>query len=232
MTDVVEYNLDNRVATITIRNGKVNALSPAVFAALNTALDQAEQDNAVVVLTGQPGIFSAGYDLKEMQTSPEAATQLVRTGSSFCRRLLAFPTPVIAACSGHAIAKGSFILLSSDWRLGTEGPFKLGLNEVAIGMTMHHAGIEFARNRLTPACFQRAVINAEMFSPEAAVQAGFLDALVPADQLLSKAQEEAARMAETLNMKAHVETKLKARAAYLSALDAAIEKDARARMVF
>lgn len=225
MTNLVSYSLTQKVATLTLRNGKVNALSHEVFNAFNAALDQAEQDQAVVVISGQPGIFSAGYDLKQMGTSMEAASALVKVGSTFCRRLLSFPTPVLAACTGHAIAKGAFILLSADFRLGVEGPFKLGLNEVAIGMTMHHAGIELARNRLSPAHFQRAVVNAEMFSPQGAVTAGFLDALVPADQVLVQAQEEAAKMAATLNMRAHHQTKLKARAQYLQILDQAIAKD-------
>lgn len=226
MANLVSYSLNGKVATLTLSNGKVNALSQEVFTEFNSALDQAEKDLAVVVLTGQPGIFSAGYDLKQMSASPETANALVRTGSTFCRRLLSFPTPVVAACTGHAIAKGAFFLLSSDFRIAVEGPFKIGLNEVAIGMTMHHAGIELARNRMTPALFQRSVVTAEMFSPQAAVQAGFLDALVPSDQVLAQAQAEAAHMAETLNMKAHHQTKLKARADFLERLDRAIEEDA------
>ena len=225
MSDLVTYTRRDAVATITLNNGKVNALSHEVFAELNAALDQAESDRAVVILTGQPGIFSAGYDLKEMTRSPEAAGALVEVGSSLSLRLLSFPTPVIAACSGHAIAKGAFLLLSSDLRLGVEGPFKIGLNEVAIGMTMHHAGIELARNRLQPAAFQRSVINAEMFDPQAAVSAGFLDRLAPADALLDTAYAEAARLTE-LDMKAHHQTKLKARAGFLASLKDAIEKDA------
>ena len=146
MTELVSYDLKDGVATIAISNGKANALSQEVFEGLNAALDRAEQDKAVVILTGQPGVFSAGYDLKEMQKGPKEAAALVKTGSSFTRRLAAFPLPIIGACSGHAIAKGAFILLSVDHRIGIEGPFKLGLNEVAIGMTMHHAGIEIARH--------------------------------------------------------------------------------------
>ena len=178
MTDLVNYQLNDGVATITISNGKANALSHEVFDALNEALDRAEQDKAVVILTGQPGILSGGYDLKEIQKGPKEATALVSMGSKFTRRLAAFPFPIIGACSGHAIAKGAFILLSVDYRIGIQGSFKLGLNEVAIGMTMHHAGIEIARHRLTPAHFYRSVVNAEIFSPAGAVEAGFLDEVV------------------------------------------------------
>ncbi len=225
MTDLVSYELNDGVATVTISNGKANALSHDVFEALNAALDRAEEDKAVVILTGQPGILSGGYDLKEMQKGPKQATALVTVGSTFTRRLSAFPFPVIGACSGHAIAKGAFILLSVDYRIGCQGSFKLGLNEVAIGMTMHHAGIEIARHRLNPPHFYRSVVNAEIFDPAGAVDAGFLDETVAPEQLMARANEVAQQFRQ-LNMKAHAQTKQKAKAEYLALLDRCIEQDA------
>ncbi|MBW4934082.1 crotonase/enoyl-CoA hydratase family protein [Marinobacter sp. F4206] len=224
MTDLVEYQLNDGVATIAIANGKANALSHDVFKELNEALDRAEKDEAVVILTGQPGIFSAGYDLKEMQKGASEASALVTVGSRLTRRLAAFPLPVIGACSGHAIAKGAFIMLSVDHRIGVEGSFKLGLNEVAIGMTMHHAGIEIARHRLAPAHFYRSVVNAEIYDPEGAVEAGFLDEVVAPSDLMSRANELAQHF-RTLNMRAHRETKRKAKAEYLELLDRCIQQD-------
>lgn len=224
MTDLVTYTLNDGVATIAINNGKANALSHQVFEQLNKTLDQAEQDKAVVILTGQPGIFSAGYDLKEMQKGMKEAEALVTVGSTFTRRLAAFPLPIIGACSGHAIAKGAFIMLSVDYRVGIEGSFKLGLNEVAIGMTMHHAGIEIARHRLAPAHFYRSVINAEIYSPEGAVEAGYLDEVVAPEQLMNRANELAQGFRK-LNMRAHAQTKVKTKAGYLELLDQSIKKD-------
>ena len=174
MSDLVSYQLDDGIATLTLNNGKVNAISPDVIAAFNAALDQSEKDRAVVIVTGQPGILSGGYDLKVMTSSPEAASSLVTEGSTLARRMLSHPFPIIVACPGHAIAKGAFLLLSADYRIGVEGPFNIGLNEVQIGMTMHHAGIELARDRLRKSAFNRSVINAEIFNPEGAMQAGFL----------------------------------------------------------
>lgn len=224
MTDLVNYQLNEGVATITITNGKANALSHEVFEGLNQALDRAEEDKAVVILTGQPGILSGGYDLKEMQKGPKEASALVNVGSTFTRRLAAFPLPVIGACSGHAIAKGAFVLLSVDYRIGIQGSFKLGLNEVAIGMTMHHAGIEIARHRLAPSHFYRSVVNAEIYNPEGAVEAGFLDEVVAPEQLMERANE-VARQFQKLNMTAHKQTKRKAKAEYLALLDKCIEQD-------
>ncbi|GGI91532.1 crotonase/enoyl-CoA hydratase family protein [Halopseudomonas pertucinogena] len=224
MSELVSYSFSDGIARIGLDNGKVNALSPELFAELNAALDRAEQDRAVVVISGKPGIFSGGYDLKVMTSSADAAKGLVSIGSTLSRRLLSHPFPVMAVCTGHAIAKGAFLLLSADYRIGVEGPFKIGLNEVAIGMTMHHAGIELARARLSNSAFNRTVINAEMFSPQDAVEAGFLDRVVPAEELEAEALAMAAQLTR-LNMTAHRNTKLKTRKALLERLDWAVEED-------
>ncbi|KPY37363.1 hypothetical protein ALO52_200088 [Pseudomonas syringae pv. primulae] len=224
MSDLVSYQLDDGIATLTLNNGKVNAISPDVIAALNAALDQSEKDRAVVIVTGQPGILSGGYDLKVMTSSPEAASSLVTQGSTLARRMLSHPFPIIVACPGHAIAKGAFLLLSADYRIGVEGPFNIGLNEVQIGMTMHHAGIELARDRLRKSAFNRSVINAEIFTPEGAMQAGFLDQVVSVEALSETARKVATQL-KKINMNAHGKTKLKSRKAFLDALDAAIELD-------
>jgi enoyl-CoA hydratase len=224
MSDLISYQLEDGIATLTLNNGKVNAISPDVIVAFNAALDQAVQDRAVVIITGQPGILSGGYDLKVMTSSPQNAVALVTAGSTLARRMLAHPYPIIVACPGHAIAKGAFILLSADYRIGVEGPFNIGLNEVQIGMTMHHAGIELARDRLRRSAFHRSVINGEIFNPEGAVDAGFLDKVVPAEQLMATAIA-AAQQLKKINMTAHKNTKLKVRKAFLETLDKAIELD-------
>ena len=221
MSELIAYHLEDGIATLTLNNGKVNAISPDVIAAFNAALDQAVADRAVVIITGQPGILSGGYDLKVMTAGPKEAVSLVTAGSTLARRLLAHPFPVIVACPGHAVAKGAFILLSADYRIGVDGPFSIGLNEVQIGMTMHHAGIELARDRLRRSAFHRSVINGEMFDPQSAVDAGFLDKVVSSEELQGAALA-AARQLKKINMTAHKNTKLKVRKALLQTLDNAI----------
>ena len=224
MSELISYHLEDGIATLTLCNGKVNAISPDVIAAFNAALDQAVLDKAIVIITGQPGILSGGYDLKVMTSGPQNAVALVTAGSTLARRMLSHPYPIIVACPGHAIAKGAFILLSADYRIGIEGPFNIGLNEVLIGMTMHHAGIELARDRLRKSAFHRSVINGEMFNPQSAVDAGFLDKVVQPQELHGAALE-AARQLKKINMKAHKNTKLKVRKALLDTLEAAITLD-------
>ena len=224
MNEFVSYQSEENYAIITINNGKANAISHEVVEGLNICLDKAEAENKVVILTGKAGIFSGGFDLKVMTKSPESAKELVTKGSKLSLRMLSFPQPIIIACSGHAIAKGAFLLLSADYRIGLEGDFKIGLNEVMIGMTMHNAGIAIAKARLSEVYLNRSVNNAEIYNSKQAIDAGFLDIIVSENHLLPTAIK-VAEMSSKLNKKAHAETKLKVRKLHLEALENAIELD-------
>ena len=224
MNELVTYQSEESYAIITIKNGKANAISHEVINGLNSSLDKAEKENKVIILTGQEGIFSAGFDLKVMTNSPESAKELVTKGSQLSLKMLSFSQPIIIACSGHAIAKGAFLLLSSDYRIGVEGDFKIGLNEVMIGMTMHNAGIAIAKTRLSEVYLNRSVNNAEIYNPNDAVKAGFLDLVVSENHLLPTAIKVAG-MFSKLNKKAHAATKLKVRKQHLQDLEKAIALD-------
>ena len=224
MSDFVTYKLEHPICTITLDDGKVNCLSPQMLGELNAALDRAEKDRAVVVLAGSKGKFSAGFDLAVLGKGGSDAVDMLICGFRLGERLLSFPMPVVIACTGHAIAMGSFLLLSADYRIGADAAHKIGANEVAIGMTMPRFGVEICRQRLAPAHFHRAVITAEIYSPAGAVEAGFLDRVVPEDELLAAARDKATALAQ-LNMRAHTATKLRARDRALRAVREAIEAD-------
>ena len=224
MGTLVSYQLEDSIATIAMDDGKVNALSLQMLTELNAALDRASADRAVVVLTGRDGIFSAGFDLTVLRAGGSDASAMLRAGFELAERMLSFPTPVLIACTGHAVAMGVFLLLSGDYRVGAAGPYRITANEVAIGLTMPRAAVEICRQRLTPAHFNRAVIISEVFSPEDAVAAGFLDRVVQASELRETAVSTAAVLAK-LDMNAHAATKLRARDHALNALRAAIEAD-------
>jgi hypothetical protein len=142
MVSGVRYERSGAVSTITMDDGKVNALSTDMLQELNAALDQAEVDDAIVVLTGRDGVFSAGFDLAVLVGDGVAAIPMLRAGFELAHRVLSSRRPVIVACSGHAIAMGAFLLLSADYRIGVAGAaHKYTANEVAIGLTMPHAAI-------------------------------------------------------------------------------------------
>jgi enoyl-CoA hydratase len=224
MSNMVKYELQDSVATITMDDGKVNALSVQMFAELNAAFDLAKTDKATVVFTGRVNRFSAGFDLGELRAGGDGAAALLRAGFELAERMLSFPTPVVVACNGHAIAMGVFLLLSGDYRIGVDGPYKINANEVALGMTMPRTAIEICRQRLAPAHYSRAIILAEPYSPADAVTAGFLDRVVEASELQSVARTTASLLAN-LNMNAHAASKLRAREHALTAIRAAIEAD-------
>ncbi len=224
MSDFVAYKLEHPICTITLDDGKVNCLSPQMLSEVNAALDRAEEDGAAVVLAGRKGKFSAGFDLAVISKGGSDAVDMLIDGFRLAERLLSFPMLVVIACTGHALAMGSFLLLSADYRIGADGAHKIGANEVAIGMTMPRFGVEICRQRLAPAHFHRAVICAEIYSPAGAVEAGFLDQVVPEDELIAAARDKATALA-ALSMPAHKATKLRARDKALQAIHEAIEAD-------
>jgi len=171
----VSLERDGAVAVISFDDGKANALSPDVLSGLSEAFDKAEADAATaVLLQGRPGKFSAGFDLSIMTSGVEPMRALVTRGAELLLRVFTYPVPVVAACTGHALAAGALLLLVSDVRIGAEGEFKIGLNEVAIGMGLPIFAVEFARYRMPPSAFDSALLG-EVFAPADAVDAGYLD---------------------------------------------------------
>lgn len=216
-SQIVNYAFQDGIATIRMNDGGKNLISPKMVHGLNEALDQAEKDFAVVIITGSNDVLSAGFDLKILKSGAKKAFKMLNGGFALTTRLLSFRTPVVIACNGHAIAMGVFLLLSGDYRLGTTGQVKIVANEVAIGLTMPATGIEVCKQRLTPAHFVRAVMQSEEYNPTSAFEAGFFDKLVSPKDLQQEALETAKRLAK-LDLGAHYKTKLRTRRHLIKAL--------------
>jgi enoyl-CoA hydratase len=221
---MVEYELSDGVATITMDDGRANALSPSLQAAIHRALDRAAADGAAVVLAGRDGQFSAGFDLEVMAAGGAAAVDMVIGGFELGLRLLDLPRPTVIACTGHAIAMGAFLLLAGDYRVGAAGPFRIAANEVAIGMTMPHTPIELMRLRLHPSAVQRSAVLAEVFDPIGAATVGYVDHIVEPDRVMDDARA-AARSFLDLDASAHARTKRRVRGPAVDAIRTAIERD-------
>lgn len=210
-TDSVQYSLQDQIATIRIDDGKRNALSPSVLGEIYKALDRAESDHAIVIITGRESVFSAGFDLNVMKGGGSNALGMLRAGYALTARVMAYPFPVIAACNGHSLAMGVFLMLSTDYVIGSRGDFKIAANEVAIGLTMPRVAAAVLRNRLTPAAYQRAVVLSEYFDVESAAAAGFFDELVEPRELMSAARMHANEY-KKLDPNAHTASKRRIRA--------------------
>jgi enoyl-CoA hydratase len=228
-TDVLSYTLDQKVAVIRMDDGKANALSVEMIDSLLAALTRAEEEASAVVLTGRPDKFCAGFDLRVMMSGPEQAKALLGRGSELLLRLFGATLPLVIACSGHAMAGGALVVLTGDTRIGAQGAFKIGLNEVSIGLPVPVLAMEFARARLTPTELTRATLFAQIYTPETAVTAGYLDSVVPADQLLDRAKEEATRLAG-LARSAFKATKLRLRGGVIADIKARMAEDMRTLM--
>ena len=223
-TDPVRYERRDAVALITLDDGKANAVSPALVAALNATLDRAEAEAQAVVLAGRPGRFSAGFDLSVMTGGIDAMRALITSGAEVALRMYMFPRPLVMACTGHALAAGAVFLCTADVRIGAAGPFKLGLSEVSIQLPLPTFAMELARARLAPRWFTQSVTQARIYDPEGACEAGYLDEVVPAETVIDAALQRAAQLA-TLPDPAFRLTKARERGAAVAAVRATLKTD-------
>ena len=223
-TDKVRLAVEESVAVVTLDDAKANALSFEVIEGLHGALDRAAEEASALLIVGRPGRFSAGFDLATMTASPESAQKLVTAGAELLMRIYLHPQPVVAACTGHALAAGALLLCVCDRRIGAAGDFKIGLNEVAIGLRLPVFGVELARDRLSKRHLTAATTLGRVYTPSEACDAGFLDATVAAEEVIARARAEAIALAK-LPHGAHVETKRTLRTELVERVRATLAED-------
>ena len=226
VTNSVAYELRDGIAVISIDDGKANALSFDVIAAVNDGLDRADTDAAgAVLLVGRTGMFSGGFDLAVMRGGDaKAMGQLVTDGAELVLRLYRSGRPIVAACTGHAVAAGAFVLMGAHHRVGAEGAFRLCLIETQIGMVLPDWAVELTNERLIGPHAQQAAIESRVYDPAAGVEAGFLDRVVPEADVIDVAMAEAARLA-ALPAAAYAGNAAKVRARGIERLEAAVARD-------
>ena len=223
---LLDYQFSDGIATIRLDDGKVNALGLEMQAEIGQAIDRADSDAAAIVLTGRPGMFSAGFDLATISEGGEATRAMVIGGFRLAERILTYPRPVVVGCTGHAIAMGTFLTLTGDYRIGPgDGSYKWVANEVAIGLVMPRTAIELLRVRLTPAAVDKAVALSHQFDPADALRSGYFDELVPPDDVVERATAVARTALTTLNASAHAASKERTRAPAIAAIARAIQED-------
>lgn len=225
MSGLVTYERDGGISRITFGDGKVNIMSIAMLTAIHDAFEQAERDKTIVILSSTGKHFSAGFDTKIIATGkPNDHYRMVRAGAELALRILSFPMPVVTACHGNAFPMGAFLILASDYRIAADGNYKIGLNEVAIGITPPRFAVELARQRLLPAYVSRTAILGEMFEPQEACAAGFFDRIVlPAD--LQSAATQAAEALSKINFDCHALAKSRTRGAAIKLIRTVIDED-------
>lgn len=186
--------IEDGVAVLRFDDGKVNVLSYRAIDALNEALDRAEKEASAVCILGRPGRMSAGFDLAVMTESIESALDMLAKGGEMMLRLFLHPQPVVVGVTGHALAGGALLVLCCDVRIAADIPSKIGLNETSIGMPLPRLFAELARARLSPRALSRATLAAELYDPRGAVEAGYLDQVVPVEDCEAASIAEARRL--------------------------------------
>jgi len=221
----VSYELRDRVAVLTIDDGKANAITHGIADALLEGLTRAEAEAEAVVFAGRPGRFSAGFDLSVMTSGTTEARALLGAGAEVAIAINGFARPVVLAATGHALAMGAILLLAGDVRIGAAGNYKIGLNEVAIGMPVPRFTVELARGCIAVGELNAALNLATVYDPDGAVAAGFLDRVVPEDEVVDTAIATAAELAERLNPKAFATTRSFVRGASIERVRAGLAVD-------
>jgi enoyl-CoA hydratase len=188
--------IENDIALIRMDDGKANAINFDMLAALNAALDRAEKEAKAIVIAGREGRFSGGFDLKAFASlGMDGVYKLLDGGAELILRLYGGPLPVVAACTGHAIAMGTFILHACDTRIGAAGDYKIGANEAVTGMNLPIFAIALSQDRLNPRHLTRATVQGFIYDPAGAVEAGYLDYIVAPEQVEAQALAAAAQLA-------------------------------------
>ena len=224
-TEILRVERSDGVTTLTMDDGKANVMSVRMLRALHGAFEQAAAQRDIVVLIGRAGLFSGGFDLAVFKRDPTELVTMLTEGARLTERMLSHPRPVLAVCSGHAIAMGLFVLLSAHWRIGIDDPTPiLQANEVANSMTLPRFAIEVCRQRLAPAPMLRTALLAAPHAPRQAMEAGFLDELAaPAD--LQHAVQARIGALRKLDANAFSATQQRLQAPALQALRQAIDDD-------
>ncbi|MCA9695876.1 MAG: crotonase/enoyl-CoA hydratase family protein [Myxococcales bacterium] len=196
MTDALQFEIRDSIALMRLDDGKANALSFSLIEAAIDCLPRALAEAKALVVLGRPGRFSAGFDLKVMMAGPAAAGKLLAAGAELFMRLYEHPQPVVAGVTGHAIAGGVLLSACCDLRIGARGDFKIGLNEVSVGIPVPILAHALASDRLDPRRVTESVLFAKLYDPEGAVAAGWLDRVADADAVEAEAIAAATELAK------------------------------------
>lgn len=209
------YELAGGVARITLDDGKANAMSAPFFEELDGLLDRAASEGAgAVVFAGRRGMRSGGLDIKLLPTLSSA--ELRKLSAVFARtmlRVFTLPIPTVAACTGHAIAGGAVLAFACDVRCALDGPFRIQMNEVSIGIAVPSWMLRIGGSAIPPTRHVEAMLHAHVYDPREAFACGIVDELVPADgDVVARATERAAGLL-ALSRDAYAASKTRLRSA-------------------
>ena len=205
----VTYSIKDGIARITMDDGKANAMNWEFFEQMGKSMDQAENDGAkVLVITGRPGFFSGGLDLKLLPTL--SASEFGDFATTFARtmlRVFSFPAPTIAASTGHAIAGGAMLSFACDRRFALDGAYRIQMNETVIGITLPSWMFLIASSAIPSRWRNEALLHARAYNPNEALERGILNFVAHDAESLAAHVKAATTEMLTLNLPAYAASK-------------------------
>lgn len=186
MLDIIEH--EQGIRELKLARPPVNALNPELIAALKQAIEQAPKDGVqALLISGSPGLFSAGLDIPALlQLDRDAMRAFWRDFFGVCGALARSPIPVAAAVTGHSPAGGAVLAIFCDYRVMARGEYRIGLNEVQVGLTVPDC-IQAALRRLVgPYRAERLLIAGAMLNADDALTAGMVDELTDVDHVVTR----------------------------------------------
>jgi enoyl-CoA hydratase len=224
----LQTQFDDGVLTLTLDDGARNALNPDAFDAIADGFRSAGDDVTAIVLTGRPGVMTAGLDVKYMAAAGRDGVRdlLVRFGRTWMQ-VWTEPRPTVLAATGHCLAAGTMLAMACDHAVAAQGEWAWGLTETQIDFELPEFGLALARANVRTDRFEDLLLPGRRVTPVEAVECGYADELAPGDDVLTRAQEVARELA-TLPQRAYAGTKRRLRQAVADAVLAGLEADIEA----
>lgn len=233
MSTVRAEDREEGIRLLTLDRPPANAMTPQLLEDLSAALDTAREDDKVraVVLSGEGRFFSAGLDLRggidfsALASSPGGNADPFAALRTCLLTFLRFPKPTVAMLSGHAIAGGLILVLACDYRLGLDGEYRIGLNEVEIGASFPRAAFEIVRLRVSHAQASELLLGAAIYPANQAPRLGVVDELLPERQFEETVMRRAARLG-SFPREAYAHTKAALAAGAIASIEAETPQEA------
>ncbi len=186
MIDIIEHG---RIRELRLNRPPANALTPELLVELMSQVKTASRQGVrALVLSGVPGMFSAGLDIPRLlKLNRLEIAALWKTLYDAIGALACSTIPICAAVSGHAPAGGTVLAIFCDWRIAAEGPFKIGLSEVLVGLPLPPIILHALRRLVGPNQSGRLAVRGLLLSPQEALQVGLVDETVPAEEVVARA---------------------------------------------
>jgi enoyl-CoA hydratase len=209
----ISYHIENKRATITMDDGKANAMNFDYFEEMNSALTEIESSGSqVLIVKGRQGFFSGGLDVKLMSTlTPQDIDKLAKAFARTMLRIFVYPMPTIAVCTGHAIAGGGILAFACDRRYVINGDYRIQMNEVAIGIPLPSWMLLIGQSAIPAGTQAEALLHAKTYAPEEACDASIFHGLIENGEDIDAFLKDEINVLMGLNMNAYAATKKRLR---------------------